>query len=71
MGNLYLLRENRLLPQPTLFPDDRSPSYHEENKGSNFDAEWWGLTHHLIYTYITGRQGGKVEYVGSAIELHK
>jgi tetratricopeptide (TPR) repeat protein len=42
------LRQNRLLPLPTLFTvDASSPYYHEENKGSIFYAESWVLTHYL------------------------
>jgi tetratricopeptide (TPR) repeat protein len=48
LGNLQLLRQNRLLPLPVLFAVDRnSPYYHEENKGSIFYAEAWALTHYL------------------------
>ncbi len=48
--NLILLRQNRLLPLATLFAvDEKSPYYHEENKGSIFYAESWALTH-LIQT---------------------
>ena len=47
-GNLMLLRQNRLLPLPTLFMvDAKSPYYHEENKGSIFYAESWALVHYL------------------------
>lgn len=47
--NIYLLRENRLLPLATLFTvDHASPYYHEENKGSIFYAESWALTHYLM-----------------------
>lgn len=46
--NLRLLRDNRLLPLPTLFAVDHgSPYYHDENKGSIFYAESWALTHYL------------------------
>jgi Tfp pilus assembly protein PilF len=52
--NLFLLRQQRLLPLPTLFTVDRnSPYYHEENKGSVFYAESWALVHYL---QITDRQ---------------
>ena len=44
--NLALLREQRLLPLATLFAvDQKSPYYHEQNKGSIFYAESWALTH--------------------------
>jgi tetratricopeptide (TPR) repeat protein len=47
-GNIQLLRESRLLPLATLFAvDEKSPYYHEENKGSIFYAESWALTHYL------------------------
>lgn len=46
--NIFLLRQNSLLPLPTLFAvDAKSPYYHEENKGSIFYAESWALTHFL------------------------
>ena len=46
--NILWLRQNRLLPLPTLFAVDRnSPYYHEENKGSIFYAESWALMHYL------------------------
>jgi tetratricopeptide (TPR) repeat protein len=46
--NIFLLRQERLLPLATLFTVDRnSPYYHEENKGSIFYAESWALTHYL------------------------
>jgi len=47
-ANLALLREHALLPLTTLFTvDQKSPYYHEENKGSIFYAESWGLTHYI------------------------
>ena len=46
--NLLWLRQNRLLPLATLFTvDERSPYYHEENKGSIFYAESWALVHYI------------------------
>lgn len=46
--DILWLRQNRLLPLPTLFTvDHNSPYYHEENKGSIFYAESWALTHYL------------------------
>ena len=52
--NIMLLRQNRLLPLATLFTvDEKSPYYHEENKGSIFYAESWALTHYL---HIKDRQ---------------
>jgi tetratricopeptide (TPR) repeat protein len=49
--NLTLLRQQSLLPLPTLFKvDEKSPYYHEENKGSIFYAESWALTHYIQMT---------------------
>jgi predicted Zn-dependent protease len=46
--NILLLRHERLLPLPILFAvDQKSPYYHEQNKGSIFYAESWALTHYL------------------------
>ena len=46
--DLLFLRQSRLLPLPTLFTvDEKSPYYHEENKGSIFYAESWALTHYI------------------------
>lgn len=46
--HLMLLRQEKLLPLPTLFSvDEKSPYYLEEKKGSVFYAECWALTHYL------------------------
>src|SRR5580700_4726868 len=46
--NILLLRQRPLLPLTTLFTvDEKSPYYHEENKGSIFYAESWALIHYL------------------------
>ena len=46
--NILLLRASRLLPLATLFTvDDKSPYYHEENKGNIFYAESWALLHFI------------------------
>ncbi len=46
--NIMLLRQRSLLPLTTLFTvDEKSPYYHEENKGSIFYAESWALIHYL------------------------
>jgi len=48
LGDIYYLRQNRLLPLATLLKvDATSPYYHEEQKGSVFYAESWALTHYL------------------------
>jgi Tfp pilus assembly protein PilF len=52
--DLLYLRQNRIIPLPTLFKvDATSPYYHEEQKGSIFYSESWALTHFLE---ITDRQ---------------
>ena len=46
--DILWLRQNRLLPLPTLLTvDQKSPYYHEERKGSIFYAESWALTHYI------------------------
>jgi len=46
--NIVLLRESRLLSLATLFTvDDKSPYYHDENKGNIFYAESWALLHFI------------------------
>lgn len=46
--DILVLRQNRLLPLPTLLTvDHKSPYYHEENKGSIFYAESWALMHYI------------------------
>ena len=46
--NILWLRQQRLLPLPTLFSvDHNSPYYHEDNKGSIFYAEAWSLVHYI------------------------
>ena len=48
VDDILYLRQNTLIPLPTLFRVDHdSPYYHEENKGSVFYAESWALTHYL------------------------
>jgi tetratricopeptide (TPR) repeat protein len=50
-GDLYLLRQNKLIPLPVLFKvDASSPYYHEAEKGNIFYAESWALTHMLEIT---------------------
>lgn len=46
--HLMLLRQEKLIPLPTLLlVDEKSPYYLEEKKGSIFYAECWALTHYL------------------------
>src|SRR5215469_17047056 len=49
VDDLEWLRQNRLMPVSTLFTvDQKSPYYHEENKGSIFYSESWVLVHHIM-----------------------
>ncbi len=46
---LRFLNRNELLPITTLLAiDERSPYYHDKQKGSAFYSESWALTHYLI-----------------------
>lgn len=48
-NELLYLRQQRLIPLPTLFAvDHNSPFYHEQDKGNVFYAESWALTHMLF-----------------------
>ena len=48
-NDILYLRQNKLIPLPTLFAvDHNSPYYHEEEKGSVFYAESWALTHFIV-----------------------
>ena len=47
-NDILYLRQQSLIPLPTLFAvDHNSPYYHDEQKGSIFYAESWALTHLL------------------------
>jgi tetratricopeptide (TPR) repeat protein len=47
-NDILYLRQNKLIPLPTLFAVDHdSPYYHEEEKGSVFYSESWALTHFI------------------------
>ncbi len=63
IDNIMWLRQNRLLPLPTLFAvDHNSPYYHEENKGSIFYAESWALVHYLRVTDYKARTNRLADY---------
>ncbi len=48
-GNVYVLRQNRMLSIETLFAvDHSSPYYNETNRASIFYAESWALVHYLM-----------------------
>jgi tetratricopeptide (TPR) repeat protein len=62
--NILLLRESKLLPLPVLFTvDQRSPYYHEENKGSIFYAESWALTHYLLLNDSAAKTHRMTDYL--------
>ena len=47
-NNILYLRQQSLIPLPTLLAvDHNSPYYHDQQKGSVFYAEAWALTHFL------------------------
>ena len=49
-SHVYLLRENKMMPLPTLFQvDHKSPYYNETDKQSIFYAQSWALMHYLIH----------------------
>ncbi len=49
--DILYLRQSRMLPLTTLLSvDDKSPYYHDEQKGSVFYAQSWALTHYLMLT---------------------
>jgi tetratricopeptide (TPR) repeat protein len=57
VGDVYLLRENRLIPIETLLSVDRtSPYYNEANRTSMFYAESWALVHYLMLDPDARRQ---------------
>lgn len=63
-SHVFLLRDNKMLPLPTLFAVDyKSPHYNERNKTSIFYAQSWALMHHLIIG-----KAGRNEQLGKFIE---
>ncbi|MDQ3472125.1 MAG: DUF1570 domain-containing protein, partial [Acidobacteriota bacterium] len=49
-SHVYLLREKKMLPLPTLFQvDHTSPHYNEREKQSIFYAQSWALMHYLVH----------------------
>lgn len=60
----YLL-QHQLIPLRVLFGvDANSPYYHEEEKGSEFYAESWALTHYLEFTDSRERTNRIGTYLG-------
>ena len=66
LGNhVHLLRQNKMLPLPTLFAvDHKSPYYNEKSKMSIFYAQSWALMHYLII----GKEG-KLEKLAKFLDL--
>jgi tetratricopeptide (TPR) repeat protein len=63
MDDIAWLRQNRLLPLPTLLTvDQTSPYYHEENKGSIFYAESWALTHYIMTSDARQKAHRMIDY---------
>jgi tetratricopeptide (TPR) repeat protein len=61
--NISWLRQNPLLPLPTLLMvDHNSPYYHEENKGSIFYAESWALVHYIEISDLQQKTHRMVDY---------
>lgn len=64
IDNIMWLRENLLLPLPTLLAvDHNSPYYHEENKGSIFYAESWALVHYIWVQDSENKRSSLGDYV--------
>ncbi|HKT88293.1 MAG TPA: hypothetical protein VJQ59_07650 [Candidatus Sulfotelmatobacter sp.] len=70
--DILFLRQQRLLPLPTLFAvDANSPYYHEENKGSIFYSESWALVHfimHADFDHKTNRLQDYGELLGRKVD---
>lgn len=67
--NILLLRQNKLLPLATLFSvDEKSPYYHQENKGSIFYAESWALTHYIYIKDHQDKAGRLTQYAELLIQ---
>jgi tetratricopeptide (TPR) repeat protein len=70
--NLALLKQSKLLPLATLFTvDEKSPYYHEEDKGSIFYAESWALTHYILFKdrqEKTHRSGDYIDLVQQHVD---
>lgn len=64
-NHVFLLRQKKMLPLPTLFEVDyKSPHYNETNKTSIFYAQSWALMHSLIIG-----QAGRAEQLARFMEL--
>jgi tetratricopeptide (TPR) repeat protein len=62
--DILYMRQNSLIPLSVLFKvDEKSPYYHEEQKGSVFYAESWALTHYMMIQEHQTHSGGLDAYV--------
>jgi len=62
--HLMLLRQENLLPLPTLFTvDEKSPYYLDEKKGGVFYAECWALTHYLTLKDYADKTSKVFQYI--------
>jgi tetratricopeptide (TPR) repeat protein len=69
-NDILYLRQNRLIPLPTLFAvDHNSPYYHEEEKGSVFYSESWALTH-FIEINDFGKQSNRLQNYAHLLAQH-
>ena len=63
-SHVFLLRDSKMLPLPTLFAVDyKSPHYNEREKTSIFYAQSWALMHQLIIG-----KAGRNEQLGKFME---
>ena len=64
-SHVFYLRQQQLIPLPTLFAvDHRSPLYNESEKRGVFYAESWALVHYLIH----GDEGRHFPQLGAFLE---
>ena len=67
--NILFLRQERLLPLPTLLMvDHSSPYYHDEQKGSVFYAESWALTHYIMVADSQKKTHRLTDYAGFLVK---
>ncbi len=74
-SHVFRLRENKLIPLPTLFSvDHNSPVYNEREKQGIFYAESWALIHYLMMSERSARQkqlGQFVKLLESGMSVDK
>jgi tetratricopeptide (TPR) repeat protein len=63
-SHVYLLRDSRLMPLPSLFEVSRtSPEYNEGKKQGVFYAQSWALAHYLMFGDKSVRQPQLVKFL--------